>query len=624
MGASGDGTLNIEAGGSVSSGISLISNAPDATGEVTVTGSGSRWDLSSGLGVGVLGSGLLNVEAGGVVSSLGNGNIGSNNVNSVGVATVTGQGSQWNSTGGLTVGGSGNGTLHIENGGLVSSAGGEIGEFSGSLGLVMVTGVGSRWETNGNVTIGNLGQAILNVEATGSVNVVGDLSIGDDGEVNLDAGNLTASTIILAEDGQFNWTNNSSLRITGPSGVTLGSGNFFTNAFSLENGQTLIVDNTLTIDAATVLLLDGGSLNSGALALNGGNIVGTTLDVDATGGLLGFGLVGAPVFGNQIATTIQATGGLTLGSVTSTTGFDFAGTLDVGSNRVELLDADAANLGFGTLLAAGGELGAAGGMILDAGERIVSSGDALIRGALTHNGTVIGPTAIGESLTVNDDVAGPGSFAGNITFSQTYSPGASPAEVDFGDGDLNLAGTSVLELEIFGPTPGSEYDRIRNINDVAIEGVLRLIFDGYTPTAGMTFDFLDFVNFVSDFNEATQLEVIGFDAAMLDFSNFTTTGEVQVVVPVLRGDFNGDGVVNLADYTVWRDSRGASGIGLAADGDRSGVIDANDYTIWKSNFGNAVSALLETTTDAAVPEPNARLPILIALLGLLECRYRPF
>jgi hypothetical protein len=49
------------------------------------------------------------------------------------------------------------------------------------------------------------------------------------------------------------------------------------------------------------------------------------------------------------------------------------------------------------------------------------------------------------------------------------------------------------------------------------------------------------------------------------------------------GDFNNDGDVNLADYTVWRDNLG--GTSLPNDGDLAGPVSAAHYALWKENFG---------------------------------------
>ena len=55
----------------------------------------------------------------------------------------------------------------------------------------------------------------------------------------------------------------------------------------------------------------------------------------------------------------------------------------------------------------------------------------------------------------------------------------------------------------------------------------------------------------------------------------------------LPGDYNGDGEVNSADYTVWRNSLGQTGSSLAADGSGptpgipDGVVNQFDYSFWK-------------------------------------------
>ena len=77
-------------------------------------------------------------------------------------------------------------------------------------------------------------------------------------------------------------------------------------------------------------------------------------------------------------------------------------------------------------------------------------------------------------------------------------------------------------------------------------------------------------------------------------------------VPV-RGDFNGDGAVDAADYTVWRDSLGQTGMGLAADANNDGVVDTLDYDLWVLDFG------YEEPASNTVPEPSALVLALAAL-----------
>src|SRR5262249_52200746 len=56
----------------------------------------------------------------------------------------------------------------------------------------------------------------------------------------------------------------------------------------------------------------------------------------------------------------------------------------------------------------------------------------------------------------------------------------------------------------------------------------------------------------------------------------------------LAGDFNGNGVVDAADYTVWRDHLGTS-FNLHGNGDETGgsagLVDQADYALWKAHFG---------------------------------------
>ncbi|MEN1678289.1 MAG: hypothetical protein AAGJ46_01755 [Planctomycetota bacterium] len=72
-----------------------------------------------------------------------------------------------------------------------------------------------------------------------------------------------------------------------------------------------------------------------------------------------------------------------------------------------------------------------------------------------------------------------------------------------------------------------------------------------------------------------------------------TYGAIPVGVP---GDFNGDGAVDAADYTVWRDGLGT-------------IYTLGDYVTWKNNFGSAASAA--SASAAAVPEPSGLVLVLM-------------
>ncbi|MEQ8848700.1 peroxidase family protein [Botrimarina sp.] len=58
-------------------------------------------------------------------------------------------------------------------------------------------------------------------------------------------------------------------------------------------------------------------------------------------------------------------------------------------------------------------------------------------------------------------------------------------------------------------------------------------------------------------------------------------------------DFNRDGAVNAADYTVWRDALGAADVAPYSGGDASGdgAVGPEDYTLWSEQFGAAADEL---------------------------------
>ncbi|MGE3637158.1 MAG: trypsin-like serine protease [Pirellulales bacterium] len=92
-----------------------------------------------------------------------------------------------------------------------------------------------------------------------------------------------------------------------------------------------------------------------------------------------------------------------------------------------------------------------------------------------------------------------------------------------------------------------------------------------------------------------------------------------LISTVLPGDYNGDGVVEEADYTVWRDSLGQHGADLLADANRDGVVDSDDYRVWKSNFGETLGdgsgAVGGFSIGAIVPEPSALILVFIGVSG---------
>jgi predicted carbohydrate-binding protein with CBM5 and CBM33 domain len=87
---------------------------------------------------------------------------------------------------------------------------------------------------------------------------------------------------------------------------------------------------------------------------------------------------------------------------------------------------------------------------------------------------------------------------------------------------------------------------------------------------------------------------------------FFSTSDIMVApaAATLPGDFTADGRVDAADYTAWRDKKGAAAGSLPNDVD-GGTIGAPQYARWKANFGKTMASA------SAVPEPSSGLLVFI-------------
>lgn len=211
VGAAGQGTLTIRDGGRVSSADGLIGANDGGKGIVTVDGKGSRWTSQGFLNAGSRGTGTLKVGNGGQVVNTGYALVGGG-TGSTGAVIVDGAGSTWESGDSMGIGARGNGSLTIENGGLVKSTASVpgnvaagIGLFLGVTGSVLVEGPGSAWEVEGALATGRLGE--------------GTLTIRDGGRVSSNSGNVangpkSKGTVVVDGKGS-SWANSSSVLVGG-------------------------------------------------------------------------------------------------------------------------------------------------------------------------------------------------------------------------------------------------------------------------------------------------------------------------------------------------------------------------------------------------------------------------
>lgn len=296
VGAKGTGTLNILNGGAVNSRNGVVAYFPGSTGRATVAGEGSTWTNINQLIVGWNGRGEMTVSDGGRATANTYGFIGARDGGS-GQVTVTGSGSTWDIGSQLVIGlNVSRGELLVENGGTVSNTSGRIGLSANSVGTVTVTGPGSTLTDNGPIlrvgfdgtgtlTVANGGLVTVGTLTNGAYN--GTLTIasnaGSTGTLNIGAaagsgaaaaGTLKAASIAFGSGTGaivFNHTSsgllfdsaisgNGILRALAGTTILTGDNSLFTGN-TVVNGGVLKVNGSL---ARSVMTVESGALLSGS------------------------------------------------------------------------------------------------------------------------------------------------------------------------------------------------------------------------------------------------------------------------------------------------------------------------------------------------------------------------
>jgi hypothetical protein len=118
---------------------------------------------------------------------------------------------------------------------------------------------------------------------------------------------------------------------------------------------------------------------------------------------------------------------------------------------------------------------------------------------------------------------------------------------------------------------------------------------------------LDWVEFVF-FNTPTDTGTPPTTATDFYIRSMQITGPAPPGVP---GDYNNNGVVDGADYVLWR-----NGGPLANEVDTPGTVNATDYTAWRARFGNT-SGAGSGLSASGVPEPSTFVYLVAAAGALL-------
>jgi T5SS/PEP-CTERM-associated repeat protein len=181
--------------------------------------------------------------------------------------------------------------------------------------------------------------------------------------------------------------------------------------------------------------------------------------------------------------------------------------------------------------------------------------------------------------------------------------------------------SSALALTLADPETGNDSGAIEVSGNVSLAGNLTVnLITGFEPSAGGVFPIL-----VAAGSVTGSLNLVGAPVLPGGMQWDLDINSSNVLLRVVAtGDYNGNGVVDSADYVVWRNSQNQQGAGLAADSNGDGMVNVADYNFWRSRVGNVVGSGLGAGA-AVVPEPAAMAFVAVggALASIVRRRARP-
>jgi len=291
----------------------------------------------------------------------------------------------------------------------------------------------------------------------------------------------------------------------------LSGNNTYIGSTSINNGSVNVSGSERVPDNSAV------TINAGSFRLGGGN--------ETIGSLSG-----------AVGTTVYLGGNSTLTTGGDNTNTTFAGVISLTGNVTKTGNGNFSLTGNNTYT---GTTTVNGGILLIHGTMSSASyvlGAELSLGAserLPDNSTVtLATTGIFNLASNNESIGtltGTGTVNGNpgvLTVFTNLSPGASPGIIH--TGNLVIANSASLDIEIDGINPGSGYDQIDVNGTVDITGsTLNLIF-GYSPNLGDAFIIID--------NDAAD-SVIGTFNNLSEGTTFSSGG-YNLQITYVGGDGN--------------------------------------------------------------------------------------
>jgi autotransporter-associated beta strand protein len=421
--------------------------------------------------------------------------------------------------------------------------------------------------------------------------------------------------------------NNGSLRFGGTSTFSVAGDISGSGQLTLE-----ATDPTVTL-TGTNAYAGGTTILAGTLRIGNNTFTGSIIGNVSNNGTLIFSRRNAHLYAGAIsgAGNVMKLG---VGELTLTGAHSFTGTTTIAQGRLALSgngsisSSQVIDVNLATTLDVAG---VTGGLNFLSGDFALAADQTL-----TGNGMVSG------DVRVRDDA--------------TLAPGGSPGTLTV-EGNVTFSPGSTLAVELAGPTD-SNADRSRLVlsGDLAFSGSLVglnfftvsvLADEAFAVSAPAAYTIASAGQISSNSLNSPLTVVAGasgtgsainVSSIRLSISGFNEGDELSLqrsgndlmlsfIPTILPGDYNEDGVVNAADYVVWRNNEGT--MNPLANDPLGGTIGDAQYEQWRDNFGNTSgggSAIphsgFRTPHSTAVPEPASALCIIAAMGALIALRVK--
>lgn len=631
------GTANVESGGEWHANGDLVVGGPGLgymyvrqDGVVKVTNSEKKLKIGDTNG----GAGLVSLSKNGALDVAGDAVIGGNGAGTLAMTdasyfVATGEVKVGESAGSnglfqvdasasaetlddFTIGDQGTGQLTITGGGTVHSQGASLGEESTAIGKAQITGASSTW-TVGDLTIGSKGSGEVDLENSGTLSVSGaELSIGEEmgggGTLTISAGGNLQFTGELKVGGKGIGTLGlqAAAHYTA-SAITAGEDASGLGHINVDGGSSLQVLHDLTAGdngAATVSVTNGSTLGTDAEATLGEQL-GSSVTANVESGSqwqalnLTVGSRGIVYFNVLSAGQVHALGDVTLAEMA---GSVVTANVD-GTNSKMVVES----------LNVGGSDAIPGGT---ATLNVTNHGHVFVGGRTsTWTGSTIhldgGGVTIGDAATpaadgfvrINEEgvLAGSGTIEGNVlNAAGEVSPGSEAATGKLViHGDFTQGADGAIHIRL-GGAGAADYDQLVVNGAGVLAGTLDVTtMNSFVLSTGNSFSILQFTSMSGSFG-ALNLPALAAGLSW-DTTQFYAHGVLAVTGTAIAipGDFNHDGVVDAADYVVWR-----SGFGT--------TYTQGDYNAWRTHFGQTAGSGSGGIRSVAIPEPTTLVLMIFA------------